>query len=68
MDWSRPVLSTQYLINDIEKYKNKAFSCLQLIPEESFKRGIYEMENDIKRNGYIRSISRNYAIWCKKGG
>lgn len=63
---SEDVVETPYILKDIEKYKNKAFSCLRLIPEEVFQKGIKRMEDDLKENGSIGCISRNYVIWNEK--
>jgi ubiquinone/menaquinone biosynthesis C-methylase UbiE len=45
---------------DISAYREKAFSCLHLIPEEAHRRGIERMEQDLKL-GPIRGIAR-YAL------
>ena len=63
---SEQVLETRYILKDIEKYKNRAFSCLRLIPEAVFQNGIGKMEDDLKRNGSILCVSRNYVIWNQK--
>jgi ubiquinone/menaquinone biosynthesis C-methylase UbiE len=63
---SEQVLETRYILNRVEKYKNKAFSCLRLIPEEVFQNGIRKMEDDLEKNGFIHCKSRNYAIWNQK--
>jgi cyclopropane fatty-acyl-phospholipid synthase-like methyltransferase len=54
-----------YSLTDIQIYRDKAFSCLQLIPEEAFQRGIKRMEYDL-RAGPIPCVSRYLLVWGTK--
>lgn len=54
-----------YESTDIHLYRDKAFSCLHLIPEEAFRRGIECMERDLRR-GPIRCVSRYLLLWGMK--
>jgi SAM-dependent methyltransferase len=54
-----------YLLSDSEPYRAKAFSCLQLIPEEAFQRGIRRLERDL-RNGPIPAVSRYQMLSGRK--
>ena len=51
-----------YESTDIQLYRDKAFSCLHLISEEAFRRGIERMERDL-RQGPIQCISRYLLLW-----
>jgi ubiquinone/menaquinone biosynthesis C-methylase UbiE len=50
---------------DIRAYREKAFSCLHLIPEDAFERGIRRMEDDLG-NGPIPCVSRYLMLWGTK--
>jgi ubiquinone/menaquinone biosynthesis C-methylase UbiE len=54
-----------YPLSDIEPYRAKAFSCLRLIREESFQRGIRRLEGDL-RAGPIAAVSRYQLLWGMK--
>ena len=54
-----------YQLTDIQAYRDKAFSCLHLIPEEAFWRGIHCMERDLRREP-IRCVSRYLLLWGTK--
>jgi hypothetical protein len=59
------VTETPFILDDIEKYRNKAFSCLRLISAESFTAGIEKMSQDLD-NGPIPCVSRYLIIWNGK--
>ena len=59
------IVETPFVLNNIEKYSNKAFSCLRLISEESFKAGIKKLGRDLE-NGPIACVSRNFIVWYRK--
>lgn len=42
---------------DISAYREKAFSCLHLIPEETHRRGIQRMEQDLQSGPIIGTVS-----------
>lgn len=52
-------------LTDIQPYRERAFSSLHLIPEESLERGIECMEKDL-RLGPIQHISRYVLLWGTK--
>jgi ubiquinone/menaquinone biosynthesis C-methylase UbiE len=54
-----------YQLEDIQAYKNKVFSSLNLISEEAFQRGINRMEEDLKK-GPIQCVSRFSLVWGEK--
>ncbi len=60
---SEETIETPYILTSINKYREKAFSCLRIIPEKAFNCGIKKMEEDLQRNEFIKCISRNYVIW-----
>lgn len=49
-------------ISDLRGYRQKAFSCLQLIAPAAFERGMERMENEL-RTGPIAAVSRNLLLW-----
>jgi ubiquinone/menaquinone biosynthesis C-methylase UbiE len=51
-----------YQVSDIEAYHDRAFSSLHLIPEDAFRRGIEQMERDL-RSGPIPCVSRYVLLW-----
>ena len=55
----------QTAIQDIQAYRDKAFSSLYLIPPEAFERGIRRMEADLLL-GPIQVISRYLLLWGVK--
>lgn len=54
-----------YEVRDIGPFRDKAFSCLRLIPEEAFRRGIERMEKDLLA-GPIAGVSRYTLVWGVK--
>lgn len=54
-----------YSTTDIQVYRDKAFSCLHLIPEDAFRDGIASMEEDL-RHGPIECVSRYSMLWGAK--
>jgi ubiquinone/menaquinone biosynthesis C-methylase UbiE len=50
---------------DIQTYRDKAFSSLHLIPQEAFERGIHRMETDLL-SGPILVVSRYLLLWGEK--
>ena len=53
------------VIQDIQMYRDKAFSSLHLIPQEAFEHGIRRMEADLL-SGPIQVISRYLLLWGVK--
>jgi ubiquinone/menaquinone biosynthesis C-methylase UbiE len=62
---SEEVVETPYTLNNIDKFSQKAFSCLKLISEESFVKGIERMKRDLEA-APIQCVSRNFVLWNKK--
>jgi ubiquinone/menaquinone biosynthesis C-methylase UbiE len=54
-----------YELTDIQKYRDKAFSCLHLIPAEAFEQGIRHMEQDL-RDHPIVATPRYLLLWGVK--
>lgn len=52
-------------LTDAAPYQARAFSCLQLIPDDAFQRGISRMESDL-RAGPIRAVSPYISLWGRK--
>ena len=59
------VAESAYSLTDIQEYRDKAFSCLHLIPTEAVERGIQRMEQDL-RAGAIPCVSRYLLLWGTK--
>jgi ubiquinone/menaquinone biosynthesis C-methylase UbiE len=59
------VVETPYILDDIEKYRSKSFSCLRLISKGAFDAGIEEMRRDLSK-GPIQCVSRNFILWHRK--
>jgi len=59
------VVELSYQLTDIQAYRDKAFSCLRLIPEEAFRTGIAQMEQAL-RSGPIPCVSRYLLLWGAK--
>lgn len=56
-----------YEVGDMAPYRAKAFSCLHLISEASWREGMVRMEADSAR-GPIRGVSRYVLIWGRGAG
>jgi SAM-dependent methyltransferase len=54
-----------YPLDDIQIYRDKAFSALHLISEDAFQRGIARMERDL-REGPILCTPRYTLLWGTK--
>jgi len=52
-------------VRDIGPFQDKAFSCLRLIPEDAYRRGIERMEKDLLA-GPIVGVSRYTLVWGVK--
>jgi ubiquinone/menaquinone biosynthesis C-methylase UbiE len=61
-DYSETTVEHPYRVTDIEAYRDKAFSSLQLISEKAHREGIERMEKDL-RTGPIPSVSRYLLLW-----
>src|SRR5439155_9802243 len=52
-------------VTDLEPYRQKAFSSLHLIGEEAHRRGLANMEADL-RTGPIAGLASNLLLWATK--
>jgi len=52
-------------LSDVQAFRDKAFSCLRIIPDDAFERGMRRMEQDLQR-GPIRMVSRYVLLWGTK--
>jgi len=50
---------------DIQGFRDRAYSCLYLIPEEAFRQGIDQMEQDMQA-APIQWVSRYVLVWGRK--
>ncbi len=58
-------VSFPYELESAQAFRDQVFSCLRLIPVESFRKGLDRMEEDL-RLGPIPSISRYFMLWGVK--
>jgi SAM-dependent methyltransferase len=58
------VCSSSWL-TDLSAYKAKAFSCLRLLPEDSYRRGLEGLEADLAK-GPVFSVSRYLLLWANR--
>jgi hypothetical protein len=65
-DLQEVVAEREYELQDIQKYRDKAFSSLHLISSEAFERGIQRLEHDVQA-GPISAISLYLLLWGVKG-
>jgi ubiquinone/menaquinone biosynthesis C-methylase UbiE len=61
------VVELAYSTEDIQMYRDRAFSSLHIIPTESFEAGMRRMEEDLQA-GPIRVVSRYLLLWGTKRG
>jgi ubiquinone/menaquinone biosynthesis C-methylase UbiE len=57
----------RYDLVDAQPYRDRAFSCLHLISDEAFHRGMQRMERDL-RTGPIQCVPRYLLLWGAKQG
>jgi SAM-dependent methyltransferase len=60
------VVEFLYSMTDISAYRDKAYSCLHLIPQDAHRRGVECMERDVTQ-GPIQGNSRYFLLWATKG-
>ncbi|MDH3376112.1 MAG: methyltransferase domain-containing protein [Gammaproteobacteria bacterium] len=65
VDIGETTVECSYSIEDIQAYRDKAFSSLHYISERAFRDGIKSMERDLK-NGPIPCASRYTMLWGRK--
>jgi SAM-dependent methyltransferase len=56
---------TSFALSDASAYRDKAFSCLQLIPEDAFRAGLQSLESDL-RAGPVHSTSELAFLWAQR--
>ncbi len=56
---------SDFSVPDIGPYRDKAFSCLQLIPEEEFTRGLRAKESD-HRACPLKGNSEVASLWAER--
>jgi ubiquinone/menaquinone biosynthesis C-methylase UbiE len=56
---------SEFTVSDSGPYRDKAFSCLQLISEEDFTRGLLAMEADL-RTGPVEANSELAFVWGRQ--
>jgi hypothetical protein len=54
-----------YPVENVSAYKDKAYSCLHLIPPDAHRQGVERMERDA-RHGPLRGNSRYVLLWARK--
>ena len=59
------VVEVRYDLVDAQPYRDRAFSCLHLISDEAFHRGLQRMERDL-RAGPIQCVPRYLLLWGTK--
>lgn len=60
------VVEFSFRMNDIQAFRDKAYSSLHLISEEAFHRGITRLEDELDEKGYIQNISRYMLLWGRR--
>ncbi len=65
-DLQEAAAEREYELQDIQKYRDKAFSSLHLISPEAFARGIQRLEQDVQAHP-ISAISLYLLLWGVKG-
>ncbi len=61
------VVEFSFPLTDIQVFRDKAFSSLHLISEETFQKGLKRLEQDIRERGQVLCISRYELLWGTKG-
>ncbi|MBI3977012.1 MAG: methyltransferase domain-containing protein [Chloroflexi bacterium] len=61
-DIHEEIVELGYDLADAGAYRSKSFSCLHLISEDAFRRGIERLEADL-RAGPIPCLSRYLLLW-----
>lgn len=66
IDIKDPLVEFSFQLQDIQAYRDRAFSSLHLISEEALHRGINQLEKELRDKGYIQCISRYVLLWGTK--
>jgi SAM-dependent methyltransferase len=64
-DLRQEEVSAVAFLSDLEPYRAKAFSCLRLLSEDTFQRGLERLEQ-VAAKGPIESIRRYLVWWAKR--
>lgn len=59
-------LEEPHRITDISMYRARAFSCLHLISDEAFGRGLQRMEADLARQAELAGLTQYLLAWGAK--
>ncbi|MHC4416345.1 MAG: class I SAM-dependent methyltransferase [Planctomycetota bacterium] len=54
-----------YVTSNVGPYRDKAFSCLHLIPESAYRRGLAKLEDEVRAGG-VQCESRYVLLWGTK--
>jgi len=55
-----------FRMEDIQAFRDRAYSSLHLISKEAFSRGITRLEKELDEKGHIQNISRYTLLWGNK--
>jgi ubiquinone/menaquinone biosynthesis C-methylase UbiE len=58
-------IKESYFIDDLTPFRDKAYSCLQLIPEEEFQQGLHRLESNM-RKGPVTGFAMYLCLWGRK--
>lgn len=61
------LIESEYQLTDAARFKEKAYSCLHLISEEDFAKGVTALEADLAQ-GPIQANLRSLALWGRRPG
>ena len=64
-EYKTTFVESPYRLEDIGRFRDKAFSSLHLIPPEAFARGLQRLQEDLQR-GPIPCVSRYVMVWGRK--
>jgi ubiquinone/menaquinone biosynthesis C-methylase UbiE len=64
-DLAEQQVEFSYHLTDARPYRERAFSCLRLIPEEAFRAGLERLEKDLL-TGPVACVSRYVLLWGTK--
>jgi SAM-dependent methyltransferase len=59
------VVSSAYRVVDSRPYRDRAFSCLHLIPQAAFDNGLERLQRELE-NGPIEAVARHVLVWATK--
>jgi ubiquinone/menaquinone biosynthesis C-methylase UbiE len=65
VDVAEQMVEFAYPLTDAQPYRERAFSCLRLIPEDAFRAGLERLEQDLQA-GPVSCVSRYVLLWGAK--